>query len=227
MSHTLGTLDSPHAAMRAEAAETLRRVTAGYTAAALLDVPASRSALVAPAVLDAYDFSGIGVLVDIAGGHGRLLASILDRYPLMRGVLVGEDHTIDGAREQFASPEFDARIALVTGDVFRSIPAGGDAYLLERVVHDCDDEPAVTILRNARVALGGRRNGRVLLIESIVGSGGRTGTAKHGDLEPLATTGGRGRTEAEYEALLEAAGLHLARIVPTASTMSVVEGRPR
>jgi hypothetical protein len=47
------------------------------------------------------------------------------------------------------------------------------------------------------------------------------------DLHMLAVTGGRERSEAEYQELLEAAGLGLGRIVATRSPFLVIEGVPR
>ena len=186
----------------------------------------SSSALVAPAVLDAYDFSNIGVIVDVAGGHGHVLTSILDRYPMMQGVLFDVDHVVEGARERLEPLEVGERVHLVSGDFFRSVPTGGDAYLLKHIIRDWDDERAVTILRNIRVALEGR-NGRVLLIESLVRPGSDDDLARLGDMEMLAMTGGRERTEAEYASLFDRAGFRLTRLVPTASSLSVIEARPR
>ena len=42
---------------------------------------------VIPAIVEAYDFSGVGKLVDIAGGHGLLLAGMLKANPQVQGVL--------------------------------------------------------------------------------------------------------------------------------------------
>ena len=58
----------------------------------------SFSALVIPAVLEVYDFNGIGTLVDVAGGHGQVLTSILRKYPEMHGILFDIEHVVAGAR---------------------------------------------------------------------------------------------------------------------------------
>ncbi len=191
------------------------------------DAMTSLSALVAPSVLGAFDFSNIGVIVDVAGGHGHLLSTILDRYPMMQGVLFDVDHVIEGARERLEGLEVAERVDFVAGDVFHSVPAGGDAYLLKHVIHDWDDERAVSILQNVRRALEDRPNGRVLLVESVIQPGNDADLAKYGDIERLALTGGRERTEAEYASLFERAGFRLTRLVPTGTLMSVIEGRPK
>ena len=54
------------------------------------------SAFVVPAALEAYDFSDISLLVDVAGGHGQVLTSVLQKYPQMRGVLFDLEHVIAG-----------------------------------------------------------------------------------------------------------------------------------
>ena len=61
------------------------------------DAMTAFSAFVIPAALEAYDFSGIHLLVDVAGGHGQVLTSILQKHPQTRGVLFDLEHVIAGA----------------------------------------------------------------------------------------------------------------------------------
>jgi hypothetical protein len=181
------------------------------------------SGVVIPAVLEVYDFSGIGTLVDIAGGHGRVLTSILQKYPLMRGVLFDLEHVIAGARpaiEQLGLPD---RCATATGDFFKAVPHGGDAYIMKHIIHDWNDAEAVTILRNIRTAMN--PGGRVILLESVIAPGSQPDFGKIIDLEMLLMPGGRERTEQEFRNLFEQAGFKLTRIVPTKSPLSVIEAR--
>jgi len=76
------------------------------------------SAFVVPAVLDAYDFAGIGTMVDVAGGHGQLLMSILRKYPDMQGVLFDMDHVIAGAIPRIRAAGLESRVTTQTGDFF-------------------------------------------------------------------------------------------------------------
>ena len=187
------------------------------------DAMTSFSAMVVPAVLESYDFSGIRTLVDVAGGHGGVLTAVLQKYPAMQGVLFDLEHVIAGAGR--ASPQLGLadRCRTVAGNFFEAVPEGGDAYIMKHIIHDWDDERALLILRNIRKAMN--RGGRVILIESVVLPGNQPDFAKIIDLEMLLLPGGRERTEAEFRALFAAAGLEMTRIVPTRSPLSVIEAR--
>ena len=181
----------------------------------------SLSALATKAVIEAYDFSGINTLIDIAGGHGRLLSEILETNPSLRGVLFDLPHVIDGARENVAKTNASDRVEFVSGDFFVSVPAGGDAYIMKHIIHDWDDERALTILRNIKQAMN--PHGRVLLVESVIAEGNAQDFGKLMDIEMLVSPGGKERTAAEYEELFERAGFRMTRIVPTRSAYSVIE----
>jgi hypothetical protein len=178
---------------------------------------------VIPAVLDAYDFSGIATLVDIAGGHGRILTSILQKYPAMRGVLFDLDHVIAGAVPRIEELGLSDRCRALPGDFFAAVPEGGDAYIMKHIIHDWDDDRAAAILGNIRKAMN--RGGRVILLEAVVLPGNQPDFAKVIDLEMLLLPGGRERTEGEFRALFARAGFELTRIVPTQSPLSVIEAR--
>jgi hypothetical protein len=184
------------------------------------------SASVAPAALKAYDFSGIDVLVDVAGGHGMLLGSILERYPKMRGILFDLEHVVAGATV-FDALGVSDRVDKKSGDFFTAVPSGGDAYLMKHIIHDWDDERAGVILGNIRKALAGKPNGRLILLEAVVKPGNEPDLNKLIDLEMLLLPGGRERTEAEFTALFSANGFQLTRVVPTESPLAVIEGKVR
>jgi ubiquinone/menaquinone biosynthesis C-methylase UbiE len=181
----------------------------------------SLSALATKAVVEGYDFSGINTLIDIAGGHGRLLTDIVDANPNMRGVLFDLPHVIEGAREVVAKSTAANRVEFAGGDFFVSVPAGGDAYIMKHIIHDWDDERALTILRNIKRAMN--PGGRVLLVESVIADGNNQDFGKLMDVEMLVSPGGKERTAAEYEELFANAGLRMTRIVPTKSAYSIVE----
>ena len=181
------------------------------------------SAGVAPAVLQAYDFSGIGTLVDVAGGHGMLLASILRQYPSMRGILFDAGHVIAGATAA-ESLGVAKRCEKVAGDFFKEVPPGGDAYIMKHIIHDWNDERSGVILRNIRTALAGKPRGKVILVEAVIKPGNEPDLSKLIDLEMMLLPGGRERTEAEIKALFERNGFKLTRVVPTQAPLWVVEG---
>ncbi|MFF6994324.1 methyltransferase [Streptomyces sp. NPDC008313] len=176
--------------------------------------------LIAP-VVDAYDFGGIGTLVDVAGGHGALLAAVLAAHPDTRGLLYDRPDVVAGAKRTFQDRGLDDRVEIAAGDFFDSVPAGKDAYLLSNVIHDWDDEPSLRILTNCRRALA--EDGRVLLVEAVMPErDGLSPTVTLMDLNMLVLCGGKQRTESEFAELLGRAGLRLTRVVP-AGLHSVVE----
>jgi hypothetical protein len=181
------------------------------------------SAMVIPAVLETYDFTGIATLVDIAGGHGMVLTSILQKYPSTRGVLFDLEHVLAGARPRIESLGLAARCRTVTGDFFKAVPEGGDAYIMKHIIHDWDDERAAVILANIRKAMN--PGGRVILLESIILPGNEPDFGKIIDLEMLLMPGGRERTEDEFRTLFAGAGFKTVRIMRTKSPLSVIEAR--
>lgn len=174
-------------------------------------------------VLSHYDFSGIGTLVDVAGGHGSMLTAILQAYPTMQGILFDLPAVIAGAQSVVAGTSVADRCQLVAGSFFEPLPAGADAYLLKHIIHDWDDARSIEILKQCRAAMA--ENGRVLVVEQVIPPGNDPHMSKLLDVNMLVMCpGGKERTADEYEQLFAAAGLKLTRIVPTPSMVSVVEG---
>jgi len=170
----------------------------------------------------AYEFTGIRKIVDIGGGHGGMITSILRRDPEMRGILFDSPQVIDGAKAVLAASDVADRCELAGGNFFEAVPAGADAHILKWIIHDWDDEQSVAILKNCHSALA--ENGKLILVEAVVPAGSEPHFAKFIDLNMLVVTGGRERTEAEFRELYERAGFRLTRIVPTESPFSVIEG---
>jgi SAM-dependent methyltransferase len=181
------------------------------------------STLDAPAIVDAYDFSGFGSVTDVGGGHGLLIATILGRHPHLRGMLYDRPEVVAGA----AGGPLDAvrgRLETLGGDMFESVPAGADAYIMKYIIHDWPDDVSERILRHCRD--GVNPGGRLLVVDSVVPEGPDFSFPKIADLEMMLFPGGKERTEAEFGRLFSAAGWQLQRIVPTASHVSIVEGIP-
>ena len=163
------------------------------------------------AVAAAHDFGRYGVLVDVGGGRGALLAGILAHHPGVRGVLFDQPAVVAGA-------DGDG-FEIVGGSFFESVPEGGDAYLLKSVLHDWEDGPAIEILRTCRRAA--RAGTALLVIERQFA----LPATKLSDLNMLVGPGGRERSLEEYAALLAAADYELVGETPTAAGVSVIEGR--
>lgn len=175
------------------------------------------------AMLDAYDFKGIGTLADIGGGNGSLLTSVLQKYPSMRGLLFDLEGVTARAKERVRAAGLADRCEIKSGSFFESVPAGADAYLMRHIIHDWDDERASLILRHIHQAMG--PESRLLLVEMIIPPGNEPSFGKLLDLTMLVLPGGKERTEEEYRRLYADCGFELTRIVPTDSEISVIEGR--
>ena len=183
------------------------------------------SAMAIQAVLAVYDFSAFSTIVDVAGGHGFVLCEILRKNPKANGILFDLEAVKAGGDQRIAQNGLSSRCRTASGDFFKSIPEGGDLYLMKNIIHDWDDDKALPILRNCRKALesGGKKNGKVVLLELVMPEGNAPHLAKILDIEMLFFPGGRERTEKQYAELFAKAGLRLTRIVPTKSPYSVIE----
>ena len=182
------------------------------------------SGALAAQVLQAYDFSGIGKIVDIGGGHGSLITAVLKAHPHMQGVLFDLPIVIEGARARFEVSGVADRCELAEGSFFESIPEGGDAYIFSRVIHDWDDKRALAILKNCRRAMGD--DAKILLVERAMLSGVKETTQSFGDLNLLVMNGSLERTESDFRDLFRQAGLRLSGVIPTESQLSIIEGIP-
>jgi len=176
-----------------------------------------------PAVVDAYNFEGIGSIVDIAGGRGLLLATILQRHPEMRGTLYEMPHVLEGAKTGALQPLME-RCTLASGDMFSSVPSGTDAYIMKHIIHDWPDEQCILLLKACRKGLNA--GGKLLIVDSVIQPGNEFSPSKFLDVQMLIFPGGRERTEPEFRKLLEASGWKLNRIIPTVAVDSVVEAVP-
>jgi len=189
----------------------------------------SFTAMTAIAVAAAYDFSRMKKVIDLGGGQGALMAGILRANPDLRGVVFDMPRLAEGARREIAASGLADRCEFVGGDFFEKVPAGADAYMLKHVIHDWDDAKATRILETCRAAMSSEA--KLLIVEGVYppridGSLESHGAARN-DVNMMVCTGGRQRSEAEFRELYQAAGLRLARIVPTMGMVCVIEGVPR
>jgi hypothetical protein len=184
----------------------------------------SSSAAQSHAVVEAYDFAGIRRFVDVGGGHGTLLATILEQHPTMHGVLFELPHVAAGAGDLFDAAGVRDRVEVVGGDFLEGVAAGADAYIMKRIIHDWDDDRAIRLLGNCRAAMAPA--GRVLVVDCVIDDTPASVFAKMLDIEMLALAPhGKERTADEFRTLFEAAGLRLERIVDTVAPVKVVEAR--
>jgi SAM-dependent methyltransferase len=179
------------------------------------------SSLLAHAVLFAYDFSEISSVVDVGGGEGQLLRRILDLYPEMTGIVFDSSNEL---RSPASHSNTADRCSFASGNFFDSVPDRADAYLLCGVLHDWNDERAAVVLRNCREAMP--KNGRLLIIETIVPETDSASFSKLLDINMMVMTSGRERTKSEFHMLLSRAGFRIKRITPTLAPQSIIEAVP-
>jgi O-methyltransferase domain/Dimerisation domain len=197
-------------------------------AAALFDQTMTEwTASVAPTVASAYDFSSSARLVDVGGGHGQMLASILQAHPTLHAVLFDLPHVVQGASTLLAAAGVADRCEIIAGDAFTAVPAGYEMYLLSRVIHDWDDERAIALLTRCRQAMVPQ--GKVVLVERVILSGSTPPLlVLESDVNMLvATGGGKERTDVEYRLLLEAAGFGVSRRIAVLPPFYLIEAMRR
>jgi hypothetical protein len=184
-------------------------------AAVFQQAMADKSRADVAAAMEVHDFTGHRRVVDVAGGSGHLVQSVVAAYPKTEGVLFELPDVVQ------TLPPLEG-IEVVAGDFFRDTLPVADCYMLMNIVHDWDDNDAVAILR-AVAAAGTPQHATVLLLEAVLPDGPDNHWAKTLDVMMLALTGGRERTLDQYDALLTQAGLTLRQVTPTATAFSVIE----
>src|SRR5919106_2867394 len=100
----------------------------------------------AEALRAARELSSIGTVVDVGGGQGRLLATLLKAVPGLRGVLLDRPEVVAGAEAMLQAEGVADRCVVAEGDFFAALPQGGDAYILAQIVHDWPDAEELAIL---------------------------------------------------------------------------------
>ena len=187
------------------------------------DAMTALSMIDGPAVAEAYNFEGLRSIVDVGGGHGLLLATILENNPKTKGTLYEVPHVIEGAANGPLKPVME-RCTFASGDMFSSVPAGADAYIMKHIIHDWPDDKCVKILKACRRSVN--PGGKLLVVDNVIQPGNDFSPGKFLDLQMLIFPSGCERTEKQFRRLFAEAGWQLTRIIPTAAADSIVEGVP-
>ncbi|MDO3639560.1 methyltransferase [Mycolicibacterium arseniciresistens] len=182
------------------------------------------SGLTDEAALSCYDFTGSKLVVDVGGGHGALLSTILRSAPDARGVLFDQPSVVENAGPTLAAAGVAERTTTAGGSFMESVPDGGDVYVMKNIIHDWYDDDAVRILRTIRTSIAD--GGRLLLLEMVLPERPSSFIGLMLDLEMLVTAGGKERTRAEYANLLARSGFRLQRVVDTVTPLSIIEAVP-
>lgn len=167
------------------------------------------------------DFSRVATITDVGGGYGALLAMVLERHPACRGIVMDQPHLAEGAERYLRDRGLSDRCIFHGGDFLAEVPSGTDRYLIKSVLHNWGDEACVTLLSHCRKAMS--PEGRVLVIERQPGKDPDQPDDAMLDLQMMAVTGGRERTQGELEGLFRAAGLALVGTIDLPSGFRVLE----
>lgn len=178
----------------------------------------------APALVAGYDWKRFAKLIDVGGGHGSLLAAILEANPQVHGAVYDLPEVAEGTLKAIPSSLKD-RMSATGGDFLKSVPAGADGYMMKHIVHDWSDEACIKLFENVRKVIPA--GGRLLVIEMVVPPPGQPHFAKLLDVEMLLMTeGGRERTEAEFAALFKRGGFELVKVHATSAGNAIIEAKP-
>ena len=164
-------------------------------------------------IVPAYDFSQYSTIVDVGGGNGALLSGILGAARSSHGLVYDEAYLQDQAETNLEHQGLLSRCLFKGGSFFDSIPEGGDLYVMKMILHDWNDDQCRQILGNARQAMAS--DSKLLIIESVIPEGNEPHPGKFMDLNMMAMTGGRERTEKEWRELAAECGLSITRVIPT------------
>jgi SAM-dependent methyltransferase len=179
------------------------------------------TAIAASTVVAGMDLTSAQSVVDVGGGLGALLAAVLERHPHLEGTLFDLEAVVGEAAARWPAV-LAARTHFVAGDFFESVPVTSDVYVLKSVLHDWDDDQAAEVLRNCAASMSGRS--RLMIAERLVGDPrGDDARSVRLDLHMMAVTGGRERTQDEYEQLVTRAGLSVDGIETTDAGFAIIE----
>ena len=175
------------------------------------------------AVAAAYPFGAANTVVDVGGGRGGFMTTLLKAHPHLRGVLFDQQYVLDQPNH-VREEGLTARCDMVGGSFFSSIPTGGDIYVLKRILHDWDDATAIIILKNCAASM--TTAAKIITVDAVIKPGNEADPNKALDVGIMALLNGRERTAKDFEVIYREAGLKLTQIIPTAapSTMSLIEG---
>jgi hypothetical protein len=180
------------------------------------------TAAVSPAIVAGYPFPERGVVCDVGGGVGALLARVLAERPQLRGVLVDRPEVLADAEQWLTAAGMRQRIELVAADAFDRVPCGHDVYVLKNMLHAWDDHTCRRLLDSVRGAMGACA--RLVVIEALQQRYRVDPFASLSDLQMLvAADRGRERSLDELDALFTSSGLAIGRVVETSIGLAVIE----
>lgn len=171
--------------------------------------------------IESYDFSGLTKVVDVAGGQGTVISFILKKNPHLQGILFDMPQTVAEAAKFLEEQGVADRCQTVAGDMFKTVPEGGDLYIMSYIMADWDNESCLKIIKNIRNAIA--KNGKLLIIDSIIPPANEHSWIKWLDLFELCMGYGGPRTKEEYDAIFQRSGFQWVRTIDMNTPCSVME----
>lgn len=194
-----------------ESGETFRK--------AMIDI----SQIQAISIAEDYDFSNIESLVDIGGGSGTVLFELMRKYPNLKGTVFDLPEVVNKAKDN-TPIELQERCDWLSGDFFKTVPRGADAYLLKYILHDWPDEACITLLRQCRDAAHSKT--KLLIVEQVISAGNEPLFAKLADLHMHLILGAKERTADHFDQLLKQSGFECLSMKATQNFLTIIEARP-
>lgn len=182
------------------------------------------SNLINPSIIDAYDFSAFQSLVDVGGGLGHFLQLLAERNPSFQAILVDRPSVMEEAKAIYDQSPLGPQFTLVGGDFLTEVPAGADAYLYKFIANDWNDDYVRQFLAACRRAIPA--HGKLLITEFLLTENPDLMSVLMDIMTFLGFEGGHGRTEAEFQALLNEAGFKITQIIPTMTGLHIIEAVP-
>jgi 2-polyprenyl-3-methyl-5-hydroxy-6-metoxy-1,4-benzoquinol methylase len=172
--------------------------------------------------LESYDYKGKRLIVDVGGGRGDLITSIMRSNPALKGILFDLPQGIEEAQSHLKSNGVADRCEIIPGSFFNSVPEGGDVYVLSRILHDWPDDKAALVLANCRKAI--KEEGTLLIRDNVLTDRDELGSQL--DLTMMIMTGGQERTESEWKNLLHSTGFLLTKVYKREGQLDLIEAKP-
>jgi hypothetical protein len=172
-------------------------------------------------ILPVFPFKRYRNIIDIGGGEGLLMASILQKYPGCRGTVFDLPQSATLAVKFIERYGIGDRCTFTDGNFFEIVPEGGDLYIMKNILHDWNDESCLILLRNLEKAMSSAA--RLLVIDPYVADGNVPSFGKMTDMLMMTALGGKERTRDEFRILLHQAGFRIRKIYRTISQLMLIE----
>ncbi|MEV4615777.1 methyltransferase [Kitasatospora sp. NPDC049258] len=158
------------------------------------------------------DLDGVSSVVDIGGGQGHVLASLLEKHPHLHGTLLDLPQVVANADPRLLPGGALAdRTRLVPGDCRVEIPVQADLYIIKNIL-EWDDESTRRTLRNVLAAA--RPGARLVVVENLVDDSPSMRFTTAMDLMLLLNVGGAKHSRESMLALMTEAGLLVRDVRP-------------